>query len=492
MLTKVNDASSQIASLLGNLAGSKEKASSINDKANDTQNFSDLFASVNAGALQQGQMAQAQNAIGTQFSAEIDNNKLNDTKKIETKEEKNKTTLKDDKKENKENDTAVQKDKNDDKKLSENKRAAEQQQAASSIQGEKVHAAKTEQRATADNQQVTGGKQAFEKTSERNGIVADGKNSQVKAEQQTDSKNLASKLTAENNSTAQGKQAEQSAASQVKQVPLNEMQQNNAILQQVKQDAQKIAQQGEMGQNQQQNPNPQQQKGGDAPVPNASLSQPTPNASISAAQASVAGSRENSFRELLNGNAKGTSSNPEISGNTSSGGNSSATELKVRIEPNQLGRTTHLEKLAQQVASTMKNFRFKPGSNELSVRIDPPHLGKLKISVTIDKGKVDANVVAENEAVKRTLEGHLSQLRGALEAQGLKVEQFTVNVDSNSAQEFASQMGGGNGKGGSSSQNRKNGGSGGGINSNDGSINLEGTGHYRASSQGVQVLSTSV
>ncbi len=501
MLTKVQDSLSQTASLLG--------GSSQNDKTGDTRSsssFSDLFASVNAGALQQGQMLQTRDEVTSQFSFQAEQQRFSeDIKQKDTKDNRNDRFVQGDEKES--NDKTV-KDKDDNRQKQNAQRvssatAAEQAKALSSVQVSEEASAggKINQAA----QGVTDIKQAESSTIDKATPQTGLKTVSLKGEQ-AGGKELSQNVAAESNVTAQqagsersaavqGKQAEQAGAqSQQKQIPLNEMQQNNAILQQVKQDAQKMAQ-GDMAQNQQQNPSQQQRQGGEGQVPNSSLaafSSPNNTAAMPSAQAGPVNGRESSFREVLNGTARTTASATDPLGN-SSNTNVNSTQIKVRIEPSQIGKTTHLDKLAQEVVSTIRNFRFKPGSNELSVRIDPPHLGKLQIRVSIDKGKVDANVVAENEAVKRVLESNLQQLRGALEAQGLKVENFSVNVESNAQKDFASQGSNGDGKGNSAGRNHhENSGSAGEAQSADGGITLESVGHYRASSSGVQVLSTTI
>jgi flagellar hook-length control protein FliK len=83
---------------------------------------------------------------------------------------------------------------------------------------------------------------------------------------------------------------------------------------------------------------------------------------------------------------------------------------------------------------------IKNGEQSGKLIIQPPELGKIDISLTIKDGHIQANLSAENYAVKEIIESNLNQLKQQLTGQGLIVEQFNVSVGSQHRQ-FADDNG---------------------------------------------------
>jgi flagellar hook-length control protein FliK len=73
---------------------------------------------------------------------------------------------------------------------------------------------------------------------------------------------------------------------------------------------------------------------------------------------------------------------------------------------------------------------IKNGEQTGKLIIQPPELGKIDINLTIRDGHIQANLSAENYAVKEIIETNLNQLKQQLTDQGLIVEQFNVSVGS--------------------------------------------------------------
>jgi flagellar hook-length control protein FliK len=93
---------------------------------------------------------------------------------------------------------------------------------------------------------------------------------------------------------------------------------------------------------------------------------------------------------------------------------------------------------------------IKNGEQSGKLIIQPPELGKIDISLTIKDGHIQANLSAENYAVKEIIETNLNQLKQQLTGQGLIVEQFNVSVGSQHRQ-FANDNGQPRSSGGSGS-----------------------------------------
>ncbi|MBN1957459.1 MAG: flagellar hook-length control protein FliK [Desulfuromonadales bacterium] len=72
---------------------------------------------------------------------------------------------------------------------------------------------------------------------------------------------------------------------------------------------------------------------------------------------------------------------------------------------------------------------FNGESGRMVLRLQPAELGSLKLELKIEGDRVQANLHAQNQQVQEVLERNLPQLRNALAEQGLKIEQFQVNID---------------------------------------------------------------
>ncbi len=78
--------------------------------------------------------------------------------------------------------------------------------------------------------------------------------------------------------------------------------------------------------------------------------------------------------------------------------------------------------------TTMVNQR----GGALTMRLDPPDLGQLRVQMTVMQGVVTASFQAESAQAQQLLERNLAVLRIALEGQGLTVERLTVTNSSSS------------------------------------------------------------
>lgn len=64
----------------------------------------------------------------------------------------------------------------------------------------------------------------------------------------------------------------------------------------------------------------------------------------------------------------------------------------------------------------------------MTMRLDPPELGALRIQMTISNGTVSANFAANEGAARSLLEQNMGQLRTALESQGLIVDKLSIQT----------------------------------------------------------------
>ena len=68
-------------------------------------------------------------------------------------------------------------------------------------------------------------------------------------------------------------------------------------------------------------------------------------------------------------------------------------------------------------------------SGRMVLRLQPAELGSLKLELMVEGDRIRANLHAQSHQVQEVLERNLPQLRNALAEQGLKIDQFQVNVD---------------------------------------------------------------
>ncbi|MCW8892768.1 MAG: flagellar hook-length control protein FliK, partial [Deltaproteobacteria bacterium] len=72
---------------------------------------------------------------------------------------------------------------------------------------------------------------------------------------------------------------------------------------------------------------------------------------------------------------------------------------------------------------------FNGESGRMVLRLQPAELGSLKLELMVEGDRVRANVHAQSLQVQEVIERNLPQLRNALAEQGLKIDQFQVNID---------------------------------------------------------------
>lgn len=84
-------------------------------------------------------------------------------------------------------------------------------------------------------------------------------------------------------------------------------------------------------------------------------------------------------------------------------------------------------KLVQRVAKAFSHLRRDGGL--VRIRVAPEALGSVSVELRVQRGHVDASVVAESEAAATTLREHLPELKAKLEQSGLKVDRLEVATD---------------------------------------------------------------
>ncbi|MAG35621.1 MAG: hypothetical protein CL878_05170, partial [Dehalococcoidia bacterium] len=107
-----------------------------------------------------------------------------------------------------------------------------------------------------------------------------------------------------------------------------------------------------------------------------------------------------------------------------------------------------------QVLSRQARLVTNGETQQLTLRLNPPHLGALRVQLTHQAGQVSVAMVAASTEARRMLDAAMPLLRTSLQEQGIQVSRIDVTVRESSPDSSSSQSGGserGQGQGDSSS-----------------------------------------
>ncbi|WP_254597288.1 flagellar hook-length control protein FliK, partial [Achromobacter ruhlandii] len=105
-----------------------------------------------------------------------------------------------------------------------------------------------------------------------------------------------------------------------------------------------------------------------------------------------------------------------------------------------VGGTHWGTELGQQMVVMSNNVR--QGTQTAELRLDPPDLGPLRVSINLADGVASASFVSAHASVRQAIETAIPQLQQALAQAGISLGQTSVGEQA-AQQEFAQQNGGG-------------------------------------------------
>ncbi|MBY9081887.1 flagellar hook-length control protein FliK [Paenibacillus sp. HN-1] len=97
----------------------------------------------------------------------------------------------------------------------------------------------------------------------------------------------------------------------------------------------------------------------------------------------------------------------------------------------------------------------KDGVAEATISLFPENLGQVDVKITLQNGQIVAQFMTEHSSAKSLLENQMSQLRAALQSQGLQVEKLEVTQNTASPQSQLFQEGRQSGSGGQQNSERR-------------------------------------
>lgn len=85
----------------------------------------------------------------------------------------------------------------------------------------------------------------------------------------------------------------------------------------------------------------------------------------------------------------------------------------------------------RQVADRLEAHEIKKGSDQISLKLSPEHLGNLQLNLRMEDQQVRVEIVAEHRAVREALLQQVDQLKESLSRQNIKMESFDVTTANN-------------------------------------------------------------
>lgn len=85
--------------------------------------------------------------------------------------------------------------------------------------------------------------------------------------------------------------------------------------------------------------------------------------------------------------------------------------------------------MLEKVEAVLKEAARAHDGNSITLRLDPPKLGSLKVDVTLRDGALHARLVADSPQVSTLLREKASELQASLRKLGLDVERVTVSIN---------------------------------------------------------------
>lgn len=93
-------------------------------------------------------------------------------------------------------------------------------------------------------------------------------------------------------------------------------------------------------------------------------------------------------------------------------------------QPREVSPAEVVRQVAQQVESMVSNHR----ASSVTLQLEPEHLGRLRVTISLNDGAIHTHIVADNQAVRLMLESNSALLQQALQERGLQLGALQVSV----------------------------------------------------------------
>jgi hypothetical protein len=109
-----------------------------------------------------------------------------------------------------------------------------------------------------------------------------------------------------------------------------------------------------------------------------------------------------------------------------------AVSSRVTAAQTDIGEVSLPDRLVQRVSAHIKELFDAKQPRTMTIRLDPPELGSIDLTVRTVGQRVETTILASNGEVKAILDGNRQQLIRALESQGLELGSMSVGQQASS------------------------------------------------------------
>jgi flagellar hook-length control protein FliK len=86
--------------------------------------------------------------------------------------------------------------------------------------------------------------------------------------------------------------------------------------------------------------------------------------------------------------------------------------------------------------------QISKGSENFELQLEPESFGKVRVNVSLESSNVEVKMVAENSTAVLVLKGSESILQNIAEQNGLKLSEYSVDMNNNQNGEHSNRKGG--------------------------------------------------
>lgn len=90
--------------------------------------------------------------------------------------------------------------------------------------------------------------------------------------------------------------------------------------------------------------------------------------------------------------------------------------------------------IVRQVVDRIEAMTHQPRADSVTLQLEPEHLGKLRVTISVSDGTIHTHIVADNHAVRQMLESNSTLLQQALQERGLHLGALQVSVQGDGRQ----------------------------------------------------------
>ncbi len=104
-------------------------------------------------------------------------------------------------------------------------------------------------------------------------------------------------------------------------------------------------------------------------------------------------------------------------------------DLRVAAQQEDVPLRARVQEQVLETAVARVGLAIRNKVSHARIQLDPPSLGRVDMHLQVEGGALTAKVTVENAWVKDAITANLKELHDALEEHGVRVEQFSVDVD---------------------------------------------------------------